>query len=45
MVRRALLPLSVALAALVAASFTPAGRAVAADMAGVSVRDSSFNPI
>src|SRR4051794_32113890 len=44
MVRRALLPLSVALATLVAASFTPASRAVAADMAGVSVRDSSFNP-
>src|SRR5882724_10477195 len=44
MVRRALLPLSVALAALVAASFTPASRAVAAAMAGVTVRDSSFSP-
>jgi len=44
MVRRALLPLSVALAALVAASFTPASRAVAAAMAGVTVRDSNFSP-
>src|SRR2546423_12513679 len=44
MVRRALLPLSLALAAATAASLTPAGRAGAADMAGVVVRDSNFSP-
>ncbi|HEV7686529.1 MAG TPA: cupredoxin domain-containing protein, partial [Acidimicrobiia bacterium] len=44
MVRRALLPLSVALAAVLAASLAPAVPAGAANMAGVIVRDSNFSP-
>src|SRR2546423_4278469 len=44
MVRRALLPLSLTVAARAAACLTPAGRAGAANMAGVIVRDSYFSP-
>src|SRR5438874_7413268 len=44
MARRALLPLSLALAAVAAASLMPAGQAGAANTAGVVVRDSNFSP-
>ncbi|HEV7863453.1 MAG TPA: cupredoxin domain-containing protein, partial [Acidimicrobiia bacterium] len=44
MVRRAFVPRSLVVAAVAAASFTPAGRAGAANMVGVTVRDSNFTP-
>src|SRR5438309_1608331 len=44
MVRRGLLPLTLAVAAVAAASLAPIGEAGAANMASVVVRDSYFTP-